>query len=196
MRLRLQKRGPDAINRLPNGTCFDHLNVQNLHPLWCTRVKAGMPIAFQPPFTSEVTDGRPQPNQDDTNHRHFVACSFAVTPHTSCKLRLLKLERTKDYLLMEQEFIQNQERLKPQDAKNEVLQRLCACTRAREPSCFVWFVSVFWVSSSACDRLATSLACGSELERHYSPPEVGVVTSIAALRLECCAVFSPLSRKY
>eukprot|EP00882_Tetradesmus_deserticola_P017616 GHRQ01018875.1.p1 GENE.GHRQ01018875.1~~GHRQ01018875.1.p1 ORF type:complete len:418 (+),score=143.96 GHRQ01018875.1:194-1447(+) len=42
-----------------------------------------------------------------------------VTPSTKCKLRLLKLERTKDYLLMEHEFVQNQEQLKPQDERNE-----------------------------------------------------------------------------
>jgi 26S proteasome regulatory subunit T2 len=41
-------------------------------------------------------------------------------PHTRCRLRLLKLERIKDYLVMEQEFIQNQERLKPQEEKNQV----------------------------------------------------------------------------
>jgi len=41
-----------------------------------------------------------------------------VTPHSSCKLRLLKLERIKDFLLLEEEFIQNQERLKPQEEKN------------------------------------------------------------------------------
>ncbi|CAA6672210.1 unnamed protein product [Spirodela intermedia] len=43
----------------------------------------------------------------------------AVTPLTKCKLRLLKLERIKDYLLMEEEFVSNQERLKPQEDKNE-----------------------------------------------------------------------------
>uniref|UniRef100_A0A1I8J0F0 AAA domain-containing protein n=2 Tax=Macrostomum lignano TaxID=282301 RepID=A0A1I8J0F0_9PLAT len=42
-----------------------------------------------------------------------------VTPHTRCKLRLLKLERIKDYLLMEEEFIKNQERLKTDEEKNE-----------------------------------------------------------------------------
>ena len=42
-----------------------------------------------------------------------------VTPATKCKLRLLKLERIKDYLLMEEEFVTNQERLKPQEDKNE-----------------------------------------------------------------------------
>lgn len=42
-----------------------------------------------------------------------------VTPLTKCKLRLLKLERVKDYLLMEEEFVANQERLKPQEEKTE-----------------------------------------------------------------------------
>ncbi|KAF2072595.1 hypothetical protein CYY_006092 [Polysphondylium violaceum] len=31
----------------------------------------------------------------------------SITPHTKCKLKQLKLERVKDYLLMEQEFLQN-----------------------------------------------------------------------------------------
>jgi len=42
-----------------------------------------------------------------------------ITPHTKCRLKLLKQERIKDYLLMEEEFIRNQERLKPQEEKNE-----------------------------------------------------------------------------
>merc|ERR1712184_51346 len=42
-----------------------------------------------------------------------------VTPHTKCKLRLLKQERIKDFLLLEEEYIKNQERMKPQDDKNE-----------------------------------------------------------------------------
>merc|ERR1711970_85767 len=36
-----------------------------------------------------------------------------------CRLKLLKSERIKDYLLMEEEFIRNQERLKPQEEKQE-----------------------------------------------------------------------------
>ncbi|RKP09629.1 26S proteasome subunit P45 [Thamnocephalis sphaerospora] len=43
----------------------------------------------------------------------------AVYPTTRCRLKLLKLERVKDYLLMEEEFVVNQERLKPQDEKNQ-----------------------------------------------------------------------------
>lgn len=42
-----------------------------------------------------------------------------VTPYAKCRLRLLKQERIKDYLLLEKEFIQNQERLKPQEDKAE-----------------------------------------------------------------------------
>jgi len=42
-----------------------------------------------------------------------------VTPHTKCRLRLLKLERIKDFLLLEEEFIQNQDILKPQEEKAE-----------------------------------------------------------------------------
>ncbi|NWY32773.1 PRS4 protein, partial [Pheucticus melanocephalus] len=43
----------------------------------------------------------------------------AVTPHTQCRLKLLKLERIKDYLLMEEEFIRNQEQMKPLEEKQE-----------------------------------------------------------------------------
>ena len=42
-----------------------------------------------------------------------------MTPSTKCKLRLLKLDRIKDYLLLEEEFIQDQEVFKPQLEKKE-----------------------------------------------------------------------------
>ncbi|KAH7713322.1 hypothetical protein AAVH_19325 [Aphelenchoides avenae] len=42
-----------------------------------------------------------------------------VTPVTRCRLKLLKSDRIKDYLLMEEEFIRNQERLKPQEERQE-----------------------------------------------------------------------------
>eukprot|EP00191_Tetraselmis_sp_GSL018_P006653 CAMPEP_0177612618 /NCGR_PEP_ID=MMETSP0419_2-20121207/21350_1 /TAXON_ID=582737 /ORGANISM="Tetraselmis sp., Strain GSL018" /LENGTH=182 /DNA_ID=CAMNT_0019108885 /DNA_START=103 /DNA_END=648 /DNA_ORIENTATION=+ len=42
-----------------------------------------------------------------------------VTPTAKCNLRLLKLERVKDYLLMEEEFVTNQERSKPREERNE-----------------------------------------------------------------------------
>ncbi|KAG9120411.1 ATPase of 26S proteasome regulatory subunit 4 [Ceratobasidium sp. 392] len=45
----------------------------------------------------------------------------AVVPTMRCRLKLLKMERIKDYLLLEEEFVQNQERLKPDasEDKNE-----------------------------------------------------------------------------
>mmetsp|Transcript_30247 Transcript_30247/g.39033 ORF Transcript_30247/g.39033 Transcript_30247/m.39033 type:complete len:442 (+) Transcript_30247:125-1450(+) len=42
-----------------------------------------------------------------------------VFPTTRCMLRLRKLERIKDFLLMEQEYIQNQEVLKPREEKEQ-----------------------------------------------------------------------------
>lgn len=54
-----------------------------------------------------------------------------ITPNAKCKLRLLKLERVKDWLLIEEEFVQNQERLKPQEEKNEEERtRVCLYLRA------------------------------------------------------------------
>ncbi len=44
-----------------------------------------------------------------------------VFPTSKCKLRLLKLERIKDFLLMEEEFIRNQEVFKPREEQNEVI---------------------------------------------------------------------------
>mmetsp|Transcript_6557 Transcript_6557/g.19881 ORF Transcript_6557/g.19881 Transcript_6557/m.19881 type:complete len:444 (+) Transcript_6557:79-1410(+) len=42
-----------------------------------------------------------------------------VTPSAKCRLRLLKLERVKDYMLLEEEFVTNQEKFKPHEEKTE-----------------------------------------------------------------------------
>ena len=42
-----------------------------------------------------------------------------IRPQTKCRLRYLKLERMKDYLLIEEEFIRNQEVFKPKKEKDE-----------------------------------------------------------------------------
>lgn len=42
-----------------------------------------------------------------------------VMPVSKCRLRLLRQERVKDYLLMEEEFIKNQELLKPQEESKQ-----------------------------------------------------------------------------
>lgn len=40
-----------------------------------------------------------------------------ITPNVRCKLKFLKLQRVHDYLLLEEEFVSNQERLRPTDEK-------------------------------------------------------------------------------
>eukprot|EP00746_Dinoflagellata_sp_MGD_P000789 gnl/MRDRNA2_/MRDRNA2_101427_c0_seq1.p1 gnl/MRDRNA2_/MRDRNA2_101427_c0~~gnl/MRDRNA2_/MRDRNA2_101427_c0_seq1.p1 ORF type:complete len:479 (+),score=123.53 gnl/MRDRNA2_/MRDRNA2_101427_c0_seq1:112-1437(+) len=42
-----------------------------------------------------------------------------ITPSSKCKLRLLKHERCMDYLMMEEEFIREQQRLKPKEDKED-----------------------------------------------------------------------------
>merc|ERR1740138_1202260 len=42
----------------------------------------------------------------------------SVVPNSKCRLCLLKHERIKDYLLMEEEFIQEQQRLKPKEERD------------------------------------------------------------------------------
>jgi 26S proteasome regulatory subunit T2 len=42
-----------------------------------------------------------------------------IVPTSKCKLRMLKLERVKDYLLMEQEFIRNHEVFKPHEERDQ-----------------------------------------------------------------------------
>ena len=42
-----------------------------------------------------------------------------VTPSSKCKLRLLKLERVKDFLLLEAEFIRNHEVFKPHEERDQ-----------------------------------------------------------------------------
>lgn len=49
-----------------------------------------------------------------------MTCARAVAPSVKCKLRLLKLERIKDFLLIEEEFIKNQEIMKPKEEKEQV----------------------------------------------------------------------------
>jgi 26S proteasome regulatory subunit T2 len=42
-----------------------------------------------------------------------------VLPLSKCKLRLLRMERIKDFLLIEEEFLSNQETIKPREEKEE-----------------------------------------------------------------------------
>ncbi|KAI5475041.1 hypothetical protein MNV49_002066 [Pseudohyphozyma bogoriensis] len=46
----------------------------------------------------------------------------AVYPNTRCKLKLLKMQRIQDHLLIEEEFVQNQERLAPTLSSNKTVE--------------------------------------------------------------------------
>ncbi|KAI6703714.1 hypothetical protein NL676_012850 [Syzygium grande] len=62
-----------------------------------------------------------------------VAARPDVTVLTKCKLRVLKWEKIKDYLLME-EFVRNEDRLKPWQAMAWfTTARLCCCIKAALP---------------------------------------------------------------
>ncbi|CAD6203264.1 unnamed protein product [Miscanthus lutarioriparius] len=67
-----------------------------------------------PPPPSRV--GRRQKRQKGSE---AAARLPAVALLSKCRLRLLKLERVKDYLLMEEEFVASQERLRPSEDKME-----------------------------------------------------------------------------
>lgn len=68
---------------------------------------------YEPPIPTRVGKKK-KIKGPDSMHKLPLA-----TPYTRCRLKMLKLERIKDYLLMEEEFINNQERLKPQEEKQE-----------------------------------------------------------------------------
>eukprot|EP00727_Mastigamoeba_balamuthi_P007022 m51a1_g2940 putative 26s proteasome regulatory subunit 4 homolog a-like (448) ;mRNA; r:600928-602652 len=83
-----------------------------------------------PPKGNQGKDGkkeeRKKPEAPPPSHvgrkkrRHNAEASYKIpkiTPHARCKLKLLRLERVKDYLLLEKDFIESQERLKPQEEK-------------------------------------------------------------------------------
>ncbi|KAH3663539.1 hypothetical protein OGAPHI_004940 [Ogataea philodendri] len=66
---------------------------------------------YEPPVQTK-TFGRKKRKGPDS-----IAKLPAVLPNTRCKLKLLKLERIKDHLLLEEEFVSNQEILQPTEQK-------------------------------------------------------------------------------
>ncbi|KAG7808541.1 hypothetical protein KL921_003623 [Ogataea angusta] len=66
---------------------------------------------YEPPVQTK-TFGRKKRKGSDN-----IAKLPSVLPNTRCKLKLLKLERIKDHLLLEEEFVTNQEILQPTEQK-------------------------------------------------------------------------------
>jgi len=69
---------------------------------------------YEPPL-APTRIGRKKRKQGDSSAHKLPT----PTPNARCKLRLLKLERIKDHLLLEEEFVANQERLRPQVTENK-----------------------------------------------------------------------------
>ncbi|KAJ2107845.1 ATPase of 26S proteasome regulatory subunit 4 [Coemansia sp. S142-1] len=66
---------------------------------------------WQPPLPTTIGQRKKRKGPDG------VAKMPKVYPTIRCNLKLLKLKRINDYLLMEDEFVQNQQLLKPQEEK-------------------------------------------------------------------------------
>lgn len=90
-----QQGGLGGFGNLPNQKDKDEQKKKDQMP----REKKAMPARI----------GRKKKNKGVDNAIKLPT----VTPVSKCRLRQLKLDRIKDYLLMEQEFIRNHENLKP-----------------------------------------------------------------------------------
>ncbi|GAV30528.1 hypothetical protein PMKS-004042 [Pichia membranifaciens] len=67
---------------------------------------------YEPPAQTRTFGRKKRKNGSDKN-----AKLPNVLPNTRCKLKLLRLERIKDHLLLEEEFVTNQELLQPTDQR-------------------------------------------------------------------------------
>lgn len=67
---------------------------------------------YEPPAQTRTFGRKKRKNQSDKS-----AKLPAVLPNTRCKLKLLRLERIKDHLLLEEEFVSNQELLQPTEQR-------------------------------------------------------------------------------
>ncbi|KAI7859189.1 26S proteasome subunit P45 [Circinella umbellata] len=67
---------------------------------------------WEPPVPTHV--GRRKKRGPDTSSK-----LPQVFPNTRCRLKTLKMERIKDYLLLEEEYVQNQEQMKPAEERDQ-----------------------------------------------------------------------------
>lgn len=70
------------------------------------------PKKWEPPVPTRI-------GKKKKKHSDSAAKLPAVYPTTRCRLKLLKMERIKDHLLLEEEFVMNQDRLRPKDDHDE-----------------------------------------------------------------------------
>ena len=70
------------------------------------------PKKWEPPVPTRI-------GKKKKKHSDSAAKLPAVYPTTRCRLKLLKMERIKDHLLLEEEFVMNQDRLRQKDDHDE-----------------------------------------------------------------------------
>lgn len=70
---------------------------------------------YEPPVATHIRKRKKRGNQNMDSATKLPQ----IVPNARCKLRLLKMQRVHDHLLMEEEYIQNQEILRPQDEKTQ-----------------------------------------------------------------------------
>ena len=85
--------------------------------------------SYSPPATTTANNNNNNANPPPARHPHThtqrkkgpapVARLPKIFPNAKCKLRLSKLTRVKDFLLLEEEFMRNQEILKPKKEKDK-----------------------------------------------------------------------------
>ena len=108
-RLRMRRLQPSTRRRNAGAsstpTCEPTEAIRTVVTAWMSsREGSAQYVSFANPPTSVQTAPREKGEQE-----------ISLTRAQCRRLRLLKLERVKDYLLMEEEFVKNQERLKPTD---------------------------------------------------------------------------------
>lgn len=102
-------------------------------------VPGGMGEGGAPPGANNNNNGKEDPDQDKKKKKKRfeprpatrqgrrrrrkgpsgINKTPTILPNSKCKLRMLKLERVKDYLLMEEEFIRNHEVFKPHEERDQ-----------------------------------------------------------------------------
>ena len=70
------------------------------------------PKKWEPPVPTRI-------GKKKKKHSDSAAKLPAVYPTTRCRLKLLKMERIKDHWLLDEEFVMNQDRLRPKDDHDE-----------------------------------------------------------------------------
>lgn len=102
---------------MPNGMSHDNLSDNNDKKKDDGDDKKKKKKRFEPRPSS--ISGRQGRRRRRRNGPTGLSKTPTIIPTSKCKLRLLKLDRVKDFLLLEEEFIQNHEVFKPHEERDQ-----------------------------------------------------------------------------